>query len=446
VSNEFGERSHTTPGASAAGSGVNKRSVVAGAIGNMLEWYDFAVFGFFAAAIGAQFFPADDRLAGLLNTFAVFAVGYLARPIGGVLFGYLGDRIGRKRALQVSIIAMAIPTSLIAVLPTHAEIGVWAAVLLSILRLAQGFSVGGEFIGSICYLVEVAPRNRRGFYGSFAVFSTVGGMLAGSAVAAVLNLALSDAQIAAWGWRLPFLGGILLGLVGWNLRRRLHETPEFEAIESAGRTVRHPELRAIREMPVAILQIFAMVLLLGVGIYTLFIWMPTYLTHIVTPAVPHALVVNTLAMLLMIALMPVAGTLVDRLGYKPVLLAAMLTTAVVVYPLFVWVDAASFVAMAAAMTVFAIVSGFLQGATPVALAAQFPVEIRFTGMAVGYNLSMAIFGGTAPYVATWLISKTGFLAAPAWYLVAVALVSAIATLTLKGRYHLGGSQGLDSRG
>ncbi len=417
-------------------SGINKRSVVAGAVGNMLEWYDFAVFGFFAAAIGSQFFPSDDRLAGLLNTFAVFAVGYLARPIGGMLFGYIGDRIGRRRALQASVMAMAIPTSLIAVLPTHAEIGVWAAVLLALLRLAQGFSVGGEFIGSICYLVEVAPKGRRGFHGSFAVFSAVGGMVLGSAVAAGLNVLLGPEIIAAWGWRLPFLGGLVLGLVGWKLRRHLYETPEFAAIEEAGRTAAHPELRALRERPVEIFQVFAMVLLLGVGIYTLFIWMPTYLSHIVVPSVPHALVVNTGAMLLMIALMPAAGALSDRLGYKPVLLGTMLATAVVAYPLFVWIDTASFAAMVSAMIIFAILSGFLQGATPVALAAQFPVEVRFTAMAAGYNISMAIFGGTAPYVATWLIRETGNLAAPAWYVAAIAVVSALATYTLKGRYHL----------
>ena len=420
---------------------IDKRSVAAGAIGNMLEWYDFAVFGFFAAAIGAQFFPGDDKIAGLLNTFAVFAVGYLARPIGGVLFGIVGDRIGRRRALQVSVLAMAVPTSLIAVLPTHAEIGIWAAVLLVVLRLAQGFSVGGEFIGSISYLVEVAPPRRRGLYGSFAVFSAVGGMLLGSAVATGLHLALAPEAIAAWGWRLPFLGGIVLGVVGWNLRRRLHETPAFAAIEAAGGTVRHPELQALRRMPVAIVQAGAMVLLLGVGIYTLFVWMPTYLNHIVTPAVPHALMVNTLAMILMIALMPVAGSAADRFGYKPVLIAAMLATAVLVYPLFVWIDTASLAAMVVAMIVFAVVNGFLQGPTPVALAAQFPVEIRFSAMAVGYNISLALFGGTAPLVATWLISKTGNLASPAWYVAAIAVLSAVATLTLKGRYHLDGDPG-----
>ena len=418
---------------------INKRSVMAGSIGNMLEWYDFAVFGFFASAISAQFFPSDDRLAGLLNTFAVFAVGYLARPLGGFLFGHLGDRIGRKRALQISIVAMAIPTTLIAVLPTHAEIGVWAAVLLAVLRLAQGFSVGGEFIGSVCYLVEVAPPGKRGLYGSFAVFSTVGGMLLGSAVATGLSLTLSPEAIADWGWRLPFLGGLVLGLVGWTLRRGLLETPAFQEILDKGKTLAHPARQAMRQMPREIFLVGVMVILLGVGVYTLFIWMPTYLTTIVEPPVSHALVVNTLAMILMIALMPVAGRLTDRFGYKPVLAAAMIVTALTVYPLFVWIDTGGLVAMIVAMIVFAFINGFLQGPTPVAMAAQFPVELRFSGMAVGYNITVAVFGGTAPLVATWLIKETGDLASPAWYLAAVAVASLIATLSLKGCYHLEGS-------
>lgn len=422
---------------------INRRSVVAGSIGNMLEWYDFAVFGFFASAISRQFFPSEDPIAGLLNTFAVFAVGYLARPLGGFLFGHLGDRIGRKRALQISIVAMAVPTSLIAVLPTHAEIGVWAAVLLALLRLAQGFSVGGEFIGSICYLVEVAPPRRRGLYGSFAVFSTVGGMLAGSAVAASLNLVLSAEAIAEWGWRLPFLGGVVLGLAGWSLRRRLLETPAFEEIVAKGRRVAHPARQAMRQMPLQIFQTGVMVMLLGVGIYTLFIWMPTYLTGIVKPPVEHALIVNTLAMILLIGLMPVAGSLADRFGYKPVLAGAMIATVLLVYPLFVWIDTGGLVAMIAAMIVFAFINGFLQGPTPVAMAAQFPVELRFSGMAVGYNISLALFGGTAPLVATWLIKETGSLASPAWYLIAIAVVSLIATLTMKGQFHMRDGSGRD---
>src|SRR5499433_2118829 len=192
-------------------------SVFIGNIGNVLEWYDFVVFAFLAPVIGARFFPAEDPLSALIQAFAVFAVGYLMRPIGGVLFGHLGDRLGRKRALQLSIVVMAVPTALMAVLPTHAEAGALAAVLLLLLRLCQGLSVGGEAAGSICYLVEAAPPHRRAFVGSLTNLGIAGGVLLASAVVGLLSLA--PAEIHAWGWRLPFLGGLVIGTVGWWVRR-----------------------------------------------------------------------------------------------------------------------------------------------------------------------------------------------------------------------------------
>jgi MHS family proline/betaine transporter-like MFS transporter len=259
-------------------------------------------------------------------------------------------------------------------------------------------------------------------------------MLAGSAVAAALHMTLSDTEIAAWGWRLPFLGGLVLGLAGWQLRRHLVESPAFQEIVSRDKTVSHPALRAIRQMPLQVFQVGVMVILLGVAIYTLFIWMPTYLTHIVHPPVAHALQINTLAMILLIAMMPLAGAVSDRIGYKSVLVTVLIATAVAVYPLFTWVDTGALVAVVTAQIVFAIINGFLQGPTPIAMAAQFPVEIRYSAMAVGYNVALAIFGGTAPLIATWLIKETGNLAAPAWYIAAMAIVSCVATLSLKGRY------------
>jgi len=407
-----------------------RRTVVSGAIGNALEWYDFAVFAFFAPFISTQFFPSDDKLAGLINTFGVFAAGYLVRPVGGVLFGRLGDRQGRKRALRVSIVAMAIPTSLIAVLPTHAQAGVLAALLLVALRLLQGVSVGGEFIGSICYLVEVAPAKRRAFYGSFAVMSAVGGMLLGSAVATLLHSLLTTAQLEAWGWRLPFLGGVAIGLFGWWMRRKLEETPTFRELSATGGIERQPLSAALREMPGRVFKLAAMVMLLGVAIYTLFIWMPTYLTHIVQPAVPHALLVNTCAMGLLILLMPLAGALSDRMGAKSVLILAALLTALSVYPLFAWIDGGTLVAVIVAQIVFAVINGAVQGPAPVAMVDLFPARIRYSGIAAGYNVSLALFGGTAPLVATWLIHRSGDLTAPAVYLVAVAVVSGFAALTI----------------
>lgn len=407
------------------------RTSFAGSIGNLLEWYDFAVFGYFAPYISTQFFPADDPVAGLINTFGVFAAGYLMRPIGGVIFGQIGDRLGRARALQLSIFVMAIPTTLIAFLPTHAQVGVLAPALLVLLRLAQGLSVGGEFIGSCCYLVEAAPAGRRGLFGSWSVFGTIGGMLVGSAVATLMQALLSADELHAWGWRLPFLGGVLVGVVGWWMRRGVQETPEFARVQSAGRVEARPVLQALREMPLRIAQVAGLVLLFGAAIYTLFVWMPTYLTHFVKPPVPHALLINTVCMAILIAGMPIAGLLADRFGYKSVLAAATFVTGVVVYPLFVWIDSGTAIAASVALTVFALLNACIQGAMPVAMADLVPARLRFSAMAIGYNFTLALVGGTAPLVATWLIKTTGQLTAPAWYLVAIAAVTFIVTLTVE---------------
>jgi MHS family proline/betaine transporter-like MFS transporter len=410
---------------------IDTRAVVASAIGNTLEWYDFAVFGFFAPVIATQFFPSEDAIAGLINTLGVFAAGYLVRPIGGILFGLVGDRLGRKRALNISIVAMAVPTTLIALLPNHAQIGVAAALLLVVLRLGQGFAVGGEFIGSICYLVEHAPTHRRATYGSVAVIGAVGGMLIGSGVAALLHGLLSAEAIATWGWRLPFLGGLVMGVVGWWLRRTLTESPAFLEILEAGAIERHPFRHALQEMPLRVVRVFAMVALLGVAVYTLFVWMPTYLTQIVTPPIGRALLINTLAMGLMVAMMPLAGRIADRFGAKGVLAVAAAVLALAVTPLFSWIDTGALAAVIVAQTIFAVINGFIQGPTPVALVDAFPTRLRYSAIAVGYNLSMAVFGGTAPLIATYLIHETGVLTSPAWYLAAIAAISLVATLTLR---------------
>jgi len=410
---------------------VELRTSLAGSVGNLLEWYDFAVFGCFAPFISVQFFPADDPVAGLINTFGVFAAGYLMRPIGGIFFGQIGDRLGRARALQLSIFVMAVPTTLIAFLPTHAQIGVLAPAFLVVLRLAQGVSVGGEFIGSCCYLVEAAPAARRGLFGSLAVLGTIGGMLLGSTVATLMHNLLSVEQLNTWGWRLPFLGGVLVGVVGWRMRRGVEETPEFVRLQGAGTIETRPVLQALREMPLRVLQVAGLVLLFGAAIYTLFVWMPTYLTHFVKPPVPHALLINTLCMVILIATMPVAGLLADRFGYKIVLGAATLVTGVLVYPLFLWIDSGTVIAASVALTIFALTNGCIQGGMPVAMADMFPARLRFSGMAIGYNLTLALIGGTAPLVATWLIKTTGHLTAPAWYLVVIAAVTFVVTLAVK---------------
>ncbi len=402
-----------------------------GTIGNVLEWYDFAVFGYMAPLMSGQFFPDSDKNSALLKTFGVFAVGYFARPLGGMLFGQIGDRRGRKRALQFSVATMAIPTSLIMVLPTYAQVGLLSPFLLIVLRLAQGISAGGEFIGSSTYLVEVAPPGRRTSSGSWTFLGVMLGMLCGSAIAGLVPHLLTQEQIDAWGWRTPFSGGLLIGVIGWRMRREMDETADFVEMQRAGETQRWPVLQALRETPLQVVQVVGISLLFGVGAYTFFIWMPTYLTRFVKPPVSNALLINSAAMALVLLLTPLAGRVGDRLGYRKVLAAGTLGTALAVYPLFRWIDGGSPASVVVSMTVFALLISTVQGTLAVAMAERFPPRLRYSGTAGGYNLMFALFGGTTPLVATWLITKTGDLTAPAWYVTFAALVSLMCTLSIQ---------------
>ena len=407
--------------------------VVAGAFGNILEWYDFAVFGFLAPVISSQFFPADDRFAGLIKVYGVFAAGYLMRPIGGMLFGHLGDRFGRKRALELSILMMALPTFLVGCLPTHDQIGTSAALLLIVLRLAQGVSVGGELIGSMSYIVETAPPGKRGLYGSWTLFTAIGGILVGSIAVTLLRGVLDAAELAAWGWRVPFLCGIAIAGVGIWLRLSLPESEAFERASAEDDSDRSPVVRAFAEAGGRIAQLSALLALFGTGFYMLFVWMPTYYTDILHPPIPHAYLINCVSMLLLIALLPVAGALSDRVGRRPVLLVGMILNALLIYPLFVLVDTSQVAFALAAQLGFAVLIAAVQGPMPALMAEMFPTRIRSSALGISYNTTLGLLGGTAPLVATWLISSTGDLAAPAFYLVFLSAVSMVALLTLRVR-------------
>ncbi|MGR8935346.1 MAG: MFS transporter [Gammaproteobacteria bacterium] len=409
----------------------SKTNIVAGVIGNILEWYDFAVFGFLAPVMSPLFFPADDPLAGLIKTYGIFAAGYLMRPLGGIVFGQIGDRLGRKKALQLSIMMMAIPTVLVGVLPTHQQLGAGAPLLLIVLRLLQGISVGGELIGSVSYLVETAPNDRRGLHGSWSLFSAVGGILLGSGVVAILVNVLDHQSMQLWGWRLPFLSGILILVIGAWLRKGLAESPEFLKAKAAGTIQGNPMAEVLKEMPLRVLQLSMIILLFGTSFYILFVWMPTYLSKIVTPPVEHALWVNTVAMTLLIAVIPVAGLLSDKFGRKKVLFTATFLLGILVYPLFMLIDQGDMKAALIAQLVFATLVGSIQGPVPALMVEMFPTRSRYSAIGLGYNLTLAVFGGTSPLVCTWIIRETGDLASPAVYLLILAVVSFIGLWALK---------------
>ena len=407
------------------------RHALAGSVGNVLEWYDFAVYGFLAPIMSPLFFPADNGLTGLIKTYGIFAAGYLMRPIGGIIFGYIGDRLGRKIALQWSIAMMAIPTVLVGLLPVHASIGSTAAVLLIILRLIQGISVGGELIGSMSYLVETAPANRRGLAGSWSVCGGVGGILLGSLVASTLGGLLTEEAMNEWGWRVPFLMGFGIFAVGRWLRRTLVESADFEnaAIDEPDASL--PIITVLRDIPGRVLHLSVSILLFATSFYLLFVWMPTYLSKIVVPPVAHALEVNTTAMVLLLVMIPLGGRLSDSLGRKPVMLTATVLMGILVYPAFLILDQGVMLYALAIQLFFALLLGLIQGPLPAFMVECFPVKVRYTAIGLSYNITLAIFGGTAPLISTWLIQATGDLASPAIYLVVLAVISTISMYFLK---------------
>lgn len=405
-------------------------SLLAGVVGNVLEWYDFAVFGYFAPIIAETFFPSTSRVASLLSAFGVFAGGYLMRPVGGLLFGNVGDRLGRKKALQLSVMMMAVPTVLIGLLPTYAQVGGAAPAALILMRLVQGLSVGGELVGSMTYLSEISASRRRGRVGSLSLCSSTAGVLLGSLVATALSAGLSSAALHSWGWRLPFLAGIVIAGVGLWMREAMPETEAFDRLRRAGEDSASPARELFWASPGRVLHVAALVMLVGGGFYLLFVWWPTMLSQLVEPPVPHALLVNSLAMTLLMLTIPLAGGLSDLVGRRAVMLYAAAALAVVAYPLFHLVDHGSFGGALAAQGIFAVLLGLATGPAPAAMVELFPARLRYTGVAVGYNLSLSLFGGTAPLVATWLVQRSGQVTTPAYYLDALALATAAAAYFL----------------
>lgn len=316
---------------------LNKCSLNAGFSGNILEWYDFTVYGFFATVIGAQFFPEEDKVVQLISAFGIFAAGYMMRPIGGIIFGHIGDSQGRKKALLISVMLMAIPTTLIGFLPTYESIGWYSALLLIILRLMQGLSVGGEFTGSISFLVEKAPSGKRGFFGSWSTFGVFGGMLLGSGIASIITTVLSHEQLHDFGWRIPFLFGAVIGVVGLYLRKGMGDDENFEKMKSEYKRTKTPLSEFWANYKLQALKIILLSWSFGVSVYLIFIFLPSYLHTFHNVKLDDALPAHTISIIALMLMIPMFGYLNDKLGRKNSTLCLFSRVCIIKLPTFLFV-------------------------------------------------------------------------------------------------------------
>ncbi len=401
-------------------------TIIAGVIGNVLEWYDFAIYGFFAPILGKLFFPSDDPTTSLIASFGAFAAGFLMRPIGGAFFGYIGDRIGRKRALNLSVLMMAIPTFLIGIMPTYAQIGVGAAVLLVLLRMLQGLSVGGEYTSSIVYLAETAPKGKRALFTSASMIGATGGTLLGSFLGFLISDLLTEAQLYAWGWRIPFLLGILVAGVGFLIRRHMPETINKE------KKIENP-LKNLKTRWKEVLLVAGMNLLSAIGFYALFVFVVTWLVDYVHEPRTVALRINSISLLTFIVAVPAFAYLSDRIGRKKVMITGAVATILFTYPLISLMHYPNeMMIMLGEMGMAILISVYL-APIPATLTEMFPSNVRVSAVSIGYNLAFAIFGGTTPMVAVWLIEKQHDDLAFAWYIMAAGIISLLCILISKER-------------
>ncbi len=412
-----------------------RKAVAASAMGNAIEWFDYGVYAVAATYITLNFFPSDNG-TGTVWTLATFAISFLVRPLGGMFWGPLGDRIGRKGVLALTILMMAASTFLIGCIPNAETIGYWAPAILILLRMVQGFSTGGEYGGAATFMAEYAPDKKRGFYGSFLETGTLGGFALGSLIVLLVSLGLGTETMGDWGWRIPFLIAGPLGLVGFYLRSKLEDTPVFKEQEEANARSEKSEVQrgVWKELFThywrAMLIMGGLVIALNVVNYTLLTYMPTYLEHSVGIDPTVVLVVMFIGQFGMMICVPFFGGLSDRVRRKPMWIFSLAGLIVFAIPLYMLMGQG----LGWAIVAF-ILLGLLyipQLATISAtFPAFFPTHVRYAGFAITYNVATALFGGTAPMVNEALIESTGFLLWPAIYMMAACAIGLVAALAMK---------------
>ncbi|HAT2609683.1 TPA: MHS family MFS transporter [Kluyvera intermedia] len=415
---------------------AQKRALIAGSIGNFIEWYEFAVYGFLATVIAKNFFTltGESAITSLILTYAAFAVAFFFRPLGAVVFGRMGDRIGRKPTLIIVLVLMTLATAAIGLVPVYASIGVAAPLLITLLRILQGLFAGGEYGGAVSLMTEFAPKGKRGLYGAWQSLTVALGLLAGAGVVALLSALLSTEALHDWGWRIPFFIAIPLGGVALWLRVNMEETPSFVRQQTQSTP---PQAASFASTLKAIITGIGRLMVWSAAGYTYLVIMPTYLQSALHTGFNQALLIAVISNAGFVLTIIPSGMLSDRIGRRAVMVTAAVMLLILALPLLKILQAESSSLLVKACVVFIAggLVGMLAGPGPAMLAEMFPTRVRYTGLGLAYSLSNAIFSGCAGLIITGLIKQTGNLDIPAYYVMATAVVSVIALMTLRKDDH-----------
>jgi MHS family proline/betaine transporter-like MFS transporter len=411
---------------------MKTRTIIAAcSIGNFLEWYDFALYGYLTSVLTRLFFPMNEASSALFNTALIFAIGFIMRPLGSIIFGLIGDREGRKIGLILSILFMVIPTILIGLLPTYAQIGITAVIFLAVLRIFQGIPIGGEIGGIMCYLTEIGPAHQRGFFGSWAFFGSQVGFVISSLEIYGFEIWMSPAAFEAWGWRLSFIIGGLLGVFGWQLRRRLHETHAFLYVNNHHHILKSPVMTTFKEYKRQLFQTFCLSSISAGGFYVIYFFSAIFLTEILHISITQTLLLNAAMLSVSCICLPLFGKLGDHFGLKRLLIISSFGVVLLPYFMFYFAILGNLLLALLFQLVLTLFLTLNYAIIPAFLSKLFPTAVRYTGVGIGYNLSNAILGGPAPLLSLYLIKLTGSNIAPAFYFILLGLVSLVPFLGKK---------------
>lgn len=415
----------------------NNNITIAGILaGTILEWYDFSLLGSLAPVISTIFFPSSSASMSLLATFGMFATGFIARPLGGLIFGHIGDRQGRRQALSLTIILMALPTTLIGLLPTYKTAGVIAPTLLIILRVLQGLASSGEYPGAICVLTEMAPKDKRRFYASLSMLGVIGGVFLGSVINMLLSIYLSSEQLHSWGWRIPFLLGIPLGLIGGLLRYKLRDSLAF--INAPKHKL--PVKDVVQNHAGNLIKIIMLFSLSAISFYMGYVYISGYLVSTGKITLHESMFSNSISTITMGIIIPIFGYLSDKFDSRKIMLAGVIGLSLLFYPVFILFTMGNFISLLIGQLILAFAISVFAGPLASTAADSFPIASRYTGVAVALNVGTSVFGGTAPFVAAYLVNLTGNLIVPCFYPIIISLSCLLMNHDLRNTNHLDDSE------